>query len=80
MDIELADDPIDVVRRIFQKAIDQALIETIKNLGTPDKIGVTIYSEALDFPLWIPINKITENTVDSLFNRFEEVYHSFIYT
>jgi len=40
---------------------------------------VSVSARALDFPLWIPINKVTENTVDALFNRFEEVVRSFIY-
>lgn len=42
----------------------------------PDHLGCTISSQLLTSDIWIPVRKITEDTVNTILNRFLEVAQS----
>ena len=68
--------PIDALRHCFQKTIDRAINKSKFEGCDPDRIGVSISSQNLQPDIFIHFTKITENTVDSIFNRFQIVHQS----
>lgn len=66
----LPDDPELLLSQIFQKCIDDALEESKKNKIDADRLGAMISSTLLDPDIWIPIREITDNTLDTILNRF----------
>jgi hypothetical protein len=63
-------DPFIALRQCFSQTIDDAQKHARENSYDPDTIGVMISSVNLDPDIRICLNKITENTVHSIFNRF----------
>lgn len=56
--------------------MDEAIAESRAHDIEPDHLGCTISSQLLNSDIWIPIRKITEDTVNTILNRFLEVAQS----
>nr|CAD2162819.1 unnamed protein product [Meloidogyne enterolobii] len=74
---ELPKDPEELLSRIFQYFLNEAVTES-RGLGlNPEQIGCVISSELLDHDVWIPVRARNENTVEAILNRFLLVAQSF---
>ncbi|KAL3080754.1 hypothetical protein niasHT_031273 [Heterodera trifolii] len=68
--------PEAMLRALFAHCMSTALDESQQNGITPDQLGATISSDLLNPSIWIPIRRISDNTADSIMNRFLEVAQS----
>lgn len=64
------EDPEDLLSKLFQQCIDDAINEAKEKKLEPDQLGASISSDLLDPDIWIPVRDITDNTVESIMNRF----------
>lgn len=63
-------DPESLLASIFHHCIERAVENSRQHGFDPDRLGCTISSELLSSDIYIPIRTITEDTVDSILNRF----------
>jgi hypothetical protein len=70
-------DPEYLLRILIKRSIDEAMDEAEKVTGfKPDRIGTAITSVHLDKPIYTPFREPTEDTPESLLNRFLHVVQS----
>ena len=74
--IEEASNPEDVLKECLQYCIDQTRKNSIQSNMEVDRIGVNISSILLDYDIYVPIRRITENTTDAILNLFYKVSQS----
>ena len=74
--IEEASNPTDILKECFAIAIEQAQNACKKAIGFPDKFGLRLFTERLEYAMWIPVGTMTSNTIDSMMNRFNMVNQS----
>ena len=75
--LEKSKNPECVLKKLLRQAIDQAIEESKKKTGTPDRFGLRISSERLkrgDFN--VNFDPINANTLDSIMNRLHKVSKS----
>lgn len=75
--IEDAADPQEELRRCFRNCIEEAMARSAEKGHPADHIGLEIDSPELSYPFGMGIRPITENTLDLLYNRFNQVDQSF---
>lgn len=73
---DLPEEPEGLLAGIFQYCMDQAIAEGRERKMEPDHLGCTISSNLLTSDIWIPVRKITEDTINTILNRFLEVAQS----
>ena len=66
----------DILKECIQYSIDQTRSNSKKANMEVDRIGVNISSILLDYDIYVPIRRITENTTDSILNLFYKVSQS----
>jgi hypothetical protein len=77
--MEEAENPDAILRTSLVKAIELAVQESVMHTGTPDKLGVEIFSDLLLFgPIWIPIHnyKKAEETAEEVIRQFDRINQS----
>ena len=74
--IQEASNPEDVLKECLQYCIDQTRINSKQANMEIDQIGLTISSILLDYDIYVPIRRITENTTDAILNLFYKVSQS----
>lgn len=72
----LPEDPEALLAGIIQYTINTACQKSRDEGYVPDRLGCTIRSDMLDPDVWIPVREISENTVDTILNRFLHVAQS----
>lgn len=72
----IPDEPEGLLAGIFQHCMDEAISEGRDRGMEADHLGCTISSNLLTSDIWIPIRKITEDTINTILNRFLEVAQS----
>jgi G:T-mismatch repair DNA endonuclease (very short patch repair protein) len=75
--IEEAADPQEVLRQCFRRCIEKAMAAAAERGDAADHLGLEIDSPELAYPFGMGIRPITENTIDLLYNRFNQVDQSF---
>ena len=75
-DLENLQDPDQGLKNCLQHCIDRTREESKKQSMEVDRIGVSISSNLLDYDIYVPIRKITENTTDAVLNLFLKVSQS----
>lgn len=74
---ELPPNPEQLLYTIFQQCIEEAANSIHEQLGAwPDQLGAEVSSPLLDYPIWIPIREIAEDTPDNILNQFLKVIQS----
>lgn len=63
-------DPESLLASIFHHCIERALANSRDRGCTPDRLGCVITSEMLENDIYIPIRAISDNTVNTILNRF----------
>ena len=71
--IQEASNPEDVLKECLQYCINETRINSIQSNMEVDRIGVNISSILLDYDIYAPIRRITENTTDAILNLFYKV-------
>ena len=74
--IESATNPEEILKKLIQYCVDQTKTESKKQGMEVDQIGVSISSSLLDYDIYTPIRKITENTSEAILNLFLKVSQS----
>lgn len=69
-------DPEGILAGIFQYCMDEAVEDSRERGIEATHLGCTISSNLLQSDIWIPIRQITEDTVNTILNRFNEVAQS----
>lgn len=74
--IEQLADPERALKDSIQYSIDRTVEHSRNNNMEVDRIGVNISSTLLEYDIYVPIRKLTENTTDSIINLFNKVAQS----
>uniref|UniRef100_A0A183BUT0 DNA-directed DNA polymerase n=1 Tax=Globodera pallida TaxID=36090 RepID=A0A183BUT0_GLOPA len=69
-------DPEGLLAGIFQHCVDGGLDESRQRGVEPTHLGCTISSQLLSSDIWIPVRQITEDTINTILNRFNDVAQS----
>uniref|UniRef100_A0A183CH32 DNA-directed DNA polymerase n=1 Tax=Globodera pallida TaxID=36090 RepID=A0A183CH32_GLOPA len=69
-------DPEGLLAGIFQHCVDGGVDESRQRGVEPTHLGCTISSQLLSSDIWIPVRQITEDTINSILNRFNDVAQS----
>lgn len=75
-EIEKSTDPQEILRECFKRALDASVTRCKKDMGKPDKVGLRVISEMLDYDFWLRPAPYNANTLDNLMNRFNLVDQS----
>ena len=75
-DLENLKDPDRALKDCLQHCIDRTREESKHKGMEVDRIGVSISSTLLDYDIYVPMRKITENTTDAILNLFIKVSQS----
>ena len=71
--IESTENPEGILLNAFQYCMDKALEQAQLKGDNPDRVGIIVRSEVLDYDMWIPIRPMTDDTVPSLLHQFEKM-------
>ena len=75
-DIDQNMDPEQTLKDCIQHGINRTIEESRSNNMEVDQIGVTISSILLDYDMYVPMRKLTENTTDAIINVFNKISQS----
>lgn len=73
---QLPADPQQMLRRLFQRCLQDGMSEAQRNGVTADKLGIEVYSRLLDPEIFLHFHLYSPNSVDTILNRFLEVSQS----
>jgi hypothetical protein len=64
-------DPEMVLGECIQKCVDYARDKALSEGNNATHVGVIIMSAELDYDMWCPVRRYTDDTVPSILHRFE---------
>lgn len=67
---DLPADPESLLHSIFQQCIDRAMAQAREKGCVADRLGCVITSELLENDIWIPVRPLSDDTTNSILNRF----------